>query len=59
MTKKVVRVGKRALGLLGIELLVPGGTIVVLTLLLTSGAFPALPRRLVALLPVLKRLKRL
>ncbi len=58
MAKKVVRVGKKALGLLMIELLVPGGTLVVLTLLLTGGFLPALPERIVALLPVFKRLKR-
>jgi hypothetical protein len=53
----VLEYAKKAVGLLLIELVVPGGTLLVLTLLLTGGSLP-IPERLAAALPVLKLLRR-
>ena len=57
MATKLVRYAKKAAGLLMIELLVPGGTLVVLTLLLTGTTFP-IPEKVAAALPILNLLKR-
>ncbi|HEY7678627.1 MAG TPA: hypothetical protein VIG69_16260 [Candidatus Methylomirabilis sp.] len=57
MAAKVLEYAKKAVGLLLIELVVPGGTLLVLTLLLTGGSLP-IPERLAAALPVLKLLRR-
>jgi hypothetical protein len=40
-----------------IELVVPGGTLLVLTFLLTGGSLP-IPERLTETLPILKLLRR-
>jgi hypothetical protein len=57
MTTKLKRYAKMAAGLLTIELLVPGGTLIVLTLLLTGAALP-IPDKLAAALPILDLFKR-
>ncbi len=57
MAAKVLGYAKKAAGLLLIELVVPGGTVVVLALLLTGVGLP-IPARLTAALPVLKLLRR-
>ncbi len=48
---------KRVAALLLVELLVPGGTLIVLTLLLTGTALP-IPEKVAAALPILNFLKR-
>jgi len=50
-------IGEKAAGLLVIELLVPGGTLIVLTLLLTGTSIP-IPEKVAAALPILNMLKR-
>ena len=57
MAAKVLGYLKKAAGLLLIELVVPGGTLVVLTLLLTGGSLP-IPERLAEALPILKLVRR-
>lgn len=57
MATQVLGYAKKAAGLLLIELVVPGGTLVVLTLLLTGGALP-IPQWLATALPVLKLVRR-
>ncbi len=57
MAAKVLGYARKAAGLLLIELLVPGGTLLVLTLLLTASSLP-IPERLAAALPILKLLRR-
>jgi hypothetical protein len=58
MTGKLVGFARKALKLLLIELLVPGGTLVVLALLLTGSSGLAIPEKLAPLLPCLKALRR-
>lgn len=57
MVTRLAAYAKKAAGLLLIELVVPGGTLIVLTLLLSGVALP-IPERLVAVLPVLRIFKR-
>ena len=58
MTRKLVGIAKQVLTLVLIELLVPGGTLVVLALLLTGSPALALPEKVAPLLPFLKDLRR-
>ena len=51
MKKKMVNLAKQAAKLLWIELVVPGGTLVVLAILLARGLAFARPNRLTALFP--------
>ncbi len=57
MAAKLLGYAKKAAGLLLIELVVPGGTLILLTLLLTGATLP-IPERLAAALPVLKMFRR-
>jgi hypothetical protein len=57
MAAKILGYVKKAAGLLLIELVVPGGTLIVLTLLLTGGTLP-IPERLAEALPLLKLIRR-
>ncbi len=57
MATKLMGYAKKAAGLLMIELLVPGGTLIVLTLLLTGTSLP-IPDKLAAALPMLDLFKR-
>lgn len=57
MATKLMGLAKKAAGLLVIELLVPGGTLIVLTLLLTGTSIP-IPEKVAAALPILNMLKR-
>ncbi len=52
MKQKVVNLAKQAAKLLWVELVVPGGTLVVLAILLARGFAFARPNRLTALFPV-------
>jgi hypothetical protein len=52
MRKKMVNLAKQAAKLLWIELVVPGGTLVVLAILLARGLAFARPSRFTALFPV-------
>lgn len=58
MTGKLVGIARKALKLGLIELLVPGGTLVVLALLLTGSAALAIPGKVAPLLPFLKPFRR-
>ena len=58
MTGKLVRIARLALKLALIELLVPGGTLVVLALLLTGSSAPAMLEKVAPLLHFLKALRR-
>jgi len=58
MTGKLVGIAKKALTLVLIELLVPGGTLVVLALLLTGSSALAIPEKVAPLLPSLKAFRR-
>jgi len=58
VTGKLVGIAKQVLKLMFIELLVPGGTLVVLALLLTGSSALALPEKVTPLLPFLKVLRR-
>jgi hypothetical protein len=53
-----VGIARKALKLMLIELLVPGGTLVVLALLLTSGSALAIPEKVAPLLSFLKAFRR-
>ena len=57
MAAKMLGYAKKIAGLLLIELVLPGGTLIVLTLLLTGGTLP-IPERVAEVLPVLKMLRR-
>jgi hypothetical protein len=57
MATKVMGFAKKAAGLLMIELLVPGGTLIILGLLLTGGTLPV-PEKIASVLPILKLIKR-
>ncbi len=56
--KLLLGIARTALKLVLIELLVPGGTLVVLALLLTGTSAPAILEKVAPLLPFLKALKR-
>ncbi len=58
MATRLMGIAKKAGQLLMVELLVPGGTLVVLALLLAGGFLPAIPEKVAALLPILKGLRR-
>jgi len=58
MTRKLMGVAQKVLRLALIELLIPGGTLVVLVLLLTGGSVLPIPEKLASLLPILKGLRR-
>ena len=51
MKQKMVNLAKQAAKLLWIELVVPGGTLVVLAILLARGLAVARPNKLIALFP--------
>jgi len=57
MATKLTGYAKKVAALLLVELLVPGGTLVVLTLLLTGMALP-IPEKVAAALPILNLFKR-
>ncbi len=57
MMAKVKGLAKKAAALAMIELLIPGGTLIILTFLLTGGTLP-IPEKLAAALPILNLLKR-
>ena len=54
MTGKLVGIAKQVFKLLLVELLVPGGTLVVLVLLLSGKSTPAIPEKVAHSLPFLK-----
>ncbi len=58
MTGKLLGMARKALKLVLIELLVPGGTLVVLALFLTGSSAPAILEKVAPLLPFLKVLRR-
>ena len=58
VTRMLMGVARKALRLALIELLIPGGTLVVLTLLLSGASLPGIPQKVAALLPILKGLRR-
>jgi hypothetical protein len=58
MTRKLQRIARKALKLMLIELLVPGGTLVVLALLLLGSSTPTVPDKVVPLFIFLKALRR-
>jgi hypothetical protein len=51
MRKKMIKLAKQAAKLLAIELFVPGGTLVVLAILLTRGTASWMSGRLAAVVP--------
>ena len=51
MREKMVKLAKQAVKLLAIELFVPGGTLVVLAILLTRGSASWMSGRLAAVVP--------
>jgi len=55
MREKMVKLAKQAVKLLAIELFVPGGTLVVLAILLTRGSASWMSGRLAALVPTFWR----
>jgi hypothetical protein len=57
MATKLKGYAKKVAALLLVELLVPGGTLVVLTLLLTGKALP-IPEKVATALPILNLFKR-
>ncbi|MGH7409299.1 MAG: hypothetical protein ACREKF_14985 [Candidatus Methylomirabilales bacterium] len=58
MISRLMEIARKALRLALIELLIPGGTLVVLVLLLTGGSVLPIPEKLASLLPILKGLRR-
>jgi len=58
MAGKLMGIARKALSLALIELLVPGGTLVVLALLLTGSSVLPIPEKIASLLPMLKGLRR-
>jgi len=58
MTGMLMRIAKMALKLMLIELFVPGGTLVVLALLLTDSLAPAIPAKVGPLFSFIKALRR-
>jgi hypothetical protein len=59
MIGKLVRIAGKVLKLVLIELLVPGGTLVILALLLTGSSALAIPEKVVPILSFLKARRRL
>ena len=57
MATKLTGYAKKVAALLLVELLVPGGTLVVLTLLLTGTCLP-IPEKVAAAVPILNLFKR-
>jgi len=55
MREKIAKLAKQAGKLLAIELFLPGGTLVVLAILLTRGPASWMPSRLAALVPTHER----
>jgi len=55
MREKMAKLAKQAAKLLAIELFVPGGTLVVLAILLTRGSASWMSSRLAALVPTPER----
>ena len=51
MGERLVRMAMQAAKLLWIELFIPGGTLLVLAILLTGSATPLIPRKLASLMP--------
>jgi hypothetical protein len=49
--ERLVRIAMQAAKLLWIELFIPGGTLLVLAILLTGSATPLIPRKLASLMP--------
>jgi hypothetical protein len=49
--ERLMRMAMQAAKLLWIELFIPGGTLVVLAILLTGSATPLIPRKLASLMP--------
>jgi len=49
--ERFVRMAMQAAKLFWIELFIPGGTLVVLAILLTGSASPLIPRKLASLIP--------
>ena len=49
--ERLVRMAMQAAKLFWIELFIPGGTLVVLAILLTGSASPLIPRKLASLIP--------
>ncbi len=58
MNGKLMGIARKAVTLVLIELFVPGGTLVILALLLTGSSALAIPDRVAALLPFLKAFRR-
>jgi len=58
MARTLMGIARQALRLALIELLVPGGTLVVLALLLTGSSLLPIPEKIASLLPMLKGLRR-
>ncbi len=58
MTEKLMRFARTALKIVLIELFVPGGTLVLLALLLTGSSPLAILEKLAPLLPFLKGFRR-
>jgi len=58
MARTLMGIARQALRLALIELLVPGGTLVVLALLLTGSSVLPIPEKIASLLPMLKGLRR-
>ncbi len=58
MTGKLLGIARKALKLVLIELLVPGGTLVVLALFLMGSSTPVVPEKVAPLLTFLKALRR-
>lgn len=58
MTRTLMGIARKALRLALIELLIPGGTLVVLVLLLTGGSVLPIPEKLATLVPLLKGFRR-
>jgi len=58
MARTLMGIARKALSLALIELLVPGGTLVVLALLLTGSSVLPIPEKIASLLPMLKGLRR-
>jgi hypothetical protein len=58
MIGKLVGIAKKALKLVLIEVMVPGGTLVILALFLTGGSALAISEKVATLLPFLKASRR-
>lgn len=58
MSGKLAGIARKVLKIVLIELFVPGGTLVVLALLLTSGSALPIPEKVAPFLPFLKAFRR-